>query len=143
MGLRMALRIPRQMVAVAALARDPAWGFGYPQTLVILKWDHASIHRYGPRGPGVPYVAMGDAARAMKRWLRSETIAMAAARMGKDPRTVWGWLLGRGMVKPAQRGNPRIFRHDPEFYDSLRDGETLRVGRPVRATLRSDRNKTT
>lgn len=138
----MALRIPRQMVAVAALARDPAWGFGYPQTLMILKWDHASIHRYGPRGPGVPYVAMGDADRAMKRWLRSETVAQAATRLDEDPRAVWRWLLDQGRVRPSQQGNPRSFRHDPEFYDALQAqarGQPLPApvpGRPVRATLR-------
>lgn len=142
MGLRLPLRIPRQMVAVSALARNPSWGFSYYPTLRILKWDHAAIHRYGSRGKGVPYVAMGDADRAMKRWLRSEPVSVAADRMGEDPRVVWKWLLDRGLVRPSQRGNMRFFRHDPEFYDTIRsqvrglETPVSRNSRPVRATFK-------
>jgi len=108
--------VPRGMVSIHSLQKDPKWGFGYEQTMEIMRWSEVPVKNFAYEGKRPRYcVDAFDAREAVENWNRAEKLKDASTRLGVSVGTLGRWLVQDGHTP----GSKKHHRHYPEFYDSL------------------------
>lgn len=114
--LGLSRNLPRGMVSIHSLRKNPKWGYEYEQTLRVLKWSDVPVHNFAYEGNRPRYcVDEFEAQEAAENWARSECLKDASLRLGVPIYKIRQWLELDGKI-PRDRKQLRFY---PEDYDAL------------------------
>jgi len=115
-GLGLSRDLPRGMVSIHSLGKNPKWGYDYDQTLRVLKWSEVPVHNFAYEGNRPRYcVDEFEAQEAAENWARSECLKDASLRLGVPTYTIRRWLEKDGRILK----NRKHIRFYPNVYDGL------------------------